>query len=124
MLMQGEHFILAWIVCMRGRIVCGDMVTAWSRNKHSRYNLEVLLADKGYDCKRFADQIEERGANVCIPSRKNCKVQRDYDRHLYKERNLVERFFNLLKQFRRIATRYEKTAGNYLAMAHFAYLTF
>lgn len=84
------------------------------------FSFEVLLADKGYDCKRFADLVEERDADVCIPSRKNCKVQRDYDRHLYKERNLVERFFNLLKQFRRIATRYEKTAGNYLAMAHFA----
>lgn len=84
------------------------------------FNFEVLLADKGYDCKHFEGQIEEKEATACIPSRKNCKIQRDYDKHLYKERNLVERFFNLLKHFRRIATRYEKTARNYLAMAHFA----
>lgn len=83
-------------------------------------NFEVLLGDKGYDSKKLVDKVAEKSATVCIPSRKNCKIQRDYDKHLYKERNLVERFFNLLKHFRRIATRYEKTDQNYLAMAQFA----
>jgi len=84
------------------------------------FDFQVLLGDKGYDAQSLEDKVVEKQAVACIPSRKNCKVQRDYDKHLYKERNLVERFFNLLKHFRRIATRYEKTDRNYLAMAHFA----
>lgn len=84
------------------------------------FDFEVLLADKGYDAKSLQASAEAKGATACIPSRKCCLVQREYDKHLYQERNLVERFFNLLKHFRRVATRYEKTAQNYLAMAHFA----
>ncbi len=51
-----------------------------------------------------------------IPPRRNRTEQRDYDRHVYKDRNLVERFFNRLKQFRRIATRYEKLARNFISL--------
>ncbi|KRB67977.1 hypothetical protein ASE07_10015 [Noviherbaspirillum sp. Root189] len=50
-----------------------------------------------------------------IPPKRNRVVQRGYDHHLYKDRNLIERFFNRIKQFRRIATRYEKLARNYLS---------
>jgi len=50
-----------------------------------------------------------------IPPKSNRKKPRDYDKHLYKERNLVERFLNKVKNCRRVATRYEKTARNYLA---------
>jgi putative transposase len=53
---------------------------------------------------------------VVIPPKRNRKVQRPYDAQLYKERNLIERFFNKLKQFRRVATRYEKRGVHYLAV--------
>lgn len=81
---------------------------------------EALIADKGYDKKAFANECEAMGAEVVIPSRKNAKEPRTYDKELYKERNVIERFFSLLKQFRRVATRYEKLDQNYLAMAYFA----
>ena len=55
-----------------------------------------------------------------IPPKKNRKEQREYDRHLYKERNMVEWFWHKLKQYRRVATRYEKTARNFLAFVHVA----
>jgi hypothetical protein len=55
------------------------------------------------------------GAKAVIPPKSNRKKPRDYDKHLYKERNLVERFLNKVKNCRRVATRYEKTARNYLA---------
>lgn len=74
-----------------------------------------VIADKGYDSNELVATIEAGGAEAVIPPRSNRKQKRPYDRHLYKERNLVERFINRVKQCRRIATRYEKTARNYLA---------
>ncbi len=73
------------------------------------------IADKGYDSNELVGVIEAGGAEAVIPPRSNRKEKRAYDRHLYKERNLVERFINRVKQCRRIATRYGKTARNYLA---------
>ena len=55
-----------------------------------------------------------------IPSKKNRKVPRDYDKHVYKERKKVEWFINLIKQYRRVATRYEKTARNFLSFVQVA----
>jgi transposase len=75
-----------------------------------------VLADKGYDSDQFVSAIEKNHAIPVIPSKKNRKVPRDFDKALYKERNAVERFFQKLKNFRRIATRYERLARNYLAM--------
>lgn len=60
--------------------------------------------------------IQRCGAEAIIPSRKNCLNPRQLDRHLYKARDLVERLFQKLKQFRRIATRYERLARNYQSM--------
>jgi transposase len=60
--------------------------------------------------------IEKNHAVPVIPSKKNRKVPRDFDKVLYKERNAIERFFQKLKNFRRIATRYERLARNYQAM--------
>lgn len=77
---------------------------------------DAVIADKAYDADELVDIIEVSGATVVIPPRKNRKEQRAYDRHLYKDRNLVERFFNRIKQFRRIATRYEKLARNFHSM--------
>ena len=76
---------------------------------------DAVLADKGYDADALIDSIRASGAMAVIPPKRNRVVQRSYDRHLYKDRNLVERFFNRIKQFRRIATRYEKLARNYLS---------
>lgn len=64
--------------------------------------------------------IESRGSLAVIPSKSNRKVAREHDKELYKERNHVERFFNRIKQYRGLATRYEKTAASYLAMLHLA----
>ncbi len=74
-----------------------------------------MLADKGYDADSFIQSLAMRGIAVVIPPKSNRKVQRDCDYALYAERNLVERFFNTIKHFRGIATRYEKTARNFLA---------
>ena len=81
---------------------------------------DYVLADKGYDSEAFVKTITDSGAVAVIPSRKNRKAPREYDRTLYKERNLVERFFQKLKQFRRIATRYDRLCRNDWAMLHLA----
>ena len=64
--------------------------------------------------------IHAAGKTSVIPSKANRKSQREYDRHLYKERHLIETFFAKLKQFRAIATRYDKTARNFLAAVYLA----
>ncbi len=76
---------------------------------------EHVIADKGYDSSELVGAIEAGGAKAVIPPRSNRKEPRDYDKHAYKDRNLVERFLNKVKNCRRIATRYEKTSRNYLA---------
>ena len=79
---------------------------------------KALLADKGYDADRFVESLTARAITVVIPPKSNRKVKRDCDFALYCERNIVERFFNTIKHFRAIATRYEKTARNFLAGLH------
>jgi len=76
---------------------------------------EHVIADKGYDSSGLVEVIEAGGATAVIPPRSNRKEPRAYDEHLDKERNLVERFLGEVKHCRRVATRYEKTARNYLA---------
>ncbi len=80
----------------------------------------VVIADKGYDKQALVDEIEARGAEAVIPTLKNRKVQREIDRDRYKDRNLVERFWAKAKQYRRVATRYDKKAQNFLAFLHVA----
>jgi transposase len=75
-----------------------------------------LLGDKGYDSDEIRDDLAKRGIEPVIPPRSNRNEQINYDRSAYKRRNLIERCVNRLKQFRRIATRYEKTARAYLSM--------
>jgi transposase len=82
----------------------------------SGFSFENLLADKGYDSDRFRTSIAEAGAQAVIPSSRSRAKTIPYDKHLYEERNLVERFINKIKHYRRIATRYEKTALSYLSM--------
>jgi transposase len=83
-------------------------------------DLEVcaLIADKGYDSDSLIEHLQVRRIKPVIPPRANRKSKRDCDFALYAERNLVERFFNIIKHFRGIATRYEKTARNFLAGLH------
>jgi len=80
----------------------------------------VVIGDKGYDSDEFVKTIEARGAKAVIPPRKNRMEQRDYDKTAYKDRNLVERFWNRIKHNRRVATRYEKTARNFLGFVQVA----
>ncbi len=80
----------------------------------------VVLADKAYDADWIREHIEAQGAAPNIPDKVNRKYRHCFSRALYKERNLIERFFNKIKQFRRIATRYEKLGANFLAMAKLA----
>jgi transposase len=84
------------------------------------YSPEAVIADKGYDSDRLIKSIEAKGAEAVIPPKANRKQPRDFDRHLYKDRNLVERFINRIKQYRRVATRYEKTGRNFLAFVQLA----
>ena len=72
-----------------------------------------------YDTNAFRDELENREIAAVIPSKANRVTPIPHDRDIYKERHLVECFFCKIKDFRRIATRYEKTARNFLAMAHF-----
>jgi len=76
---------------------------------------QAFLADKAYDADALIDRLEERQITPVIPPKANRLVQRPTDFVLYCERNLVERFFNNLKQFRAIATRYDKLASTFLA---------
>ncbi len=77
-------------------------------------------ADKEYDADDVVDAAEVMGAEVVIPAKSNRKKPRDFDKKLYKERNLIERMFNKIKHFRRVATRYDKTAAAYLAFVFLA----
>ena len=71
-----------------------------------------VIGDKGYDSDLLRDTIRRQGAKPVIPARKGTRRRR-LDRTKYKLRNVVERFFNRIKHFRRVATRYEKTDSNY-----------
>lgn len=76
---------------------------------------DAVVADKGYDSNAFIETITTSGAEAVIPPRSNRLTPRTFDRERYKARNLVERFFNRLKQFRRLATRYDKLAQRFNA---------
>jgi transposase len=82
---------------------------------------QMVIADKGYDAQqRVVEPLLQAGKQVVIPSISTRKVQRSYDHHLYKARHLVENFFARLKQYRAIATRYDKTAVAFLGAIHLA----
>jgi transposase len=82
---------------------------------------DTLIADKAFDAdKRVIEPLSAAGKTVVIPPRSNRRSPRSFDRDLYKARHLIENFFAKLKQFRAIATRYDKTARNFLAAVHLA----
>ena len=80
-----------------------------------------MIGDRAFDAQaRVIEPLLAAGKTVVIPSRRSRKEPRDYDRHLYKARHLIENFFARLKQYRAIATRYDKTAHNFLGAIHLA----
>lgn len=81
---------------------------------------EQVLADKAYDADSFCEKIEAQGGGVVIPPRRHRKLPRDYDCIAYKNRWGIEGFFARLKQWRRIATRYDKLASNFLGFIKLA----
>jgi transposase len=84
----------------------------------------TVLADKGYDAdERVIEPLRGAGKEIVIPPKKNRKKARLYDKDLYKARHLIENFFCRLKQFRAIATRYDKTARNFLSAIYLASVT-
>jgi transposase len=80
------------------------------------FHVPQVIADKAYDSNAFIACIEAAGSQPVIPPLKTRRVPRAYDRHSYRERHLIECLFNRLKQFRRIATRYEKLSRNFLSI--------
>jgi transposase len=105
------HGIPLRIVITEG--TCADCTQAdtWIEGIDAQY----LLADKGYDSDAIAQQAGQQGMQAVIPSRKNRKNPRVYDKHLYKSRHLVENTFLHLKHWRGIATRYAKNVASFLA---------
>ena len=81
---------------------------------------DVVLADKAYGSEEFRKKIEEMGSSYCIPPKTNLQESWDVDWWLYKERSNVERFFQKIKNYRRIATRYDKLAKRFLGFVHLA----
>ena len=81
---------------------------------------ELVLADAAYDADPFRTIVVARGGRCVIPNNLSRATKHAFDRQLYKERHLIECCFSKLKQFRRVATRYEKTARNYLSIVTLA----
>ena len=79
-----------------------------------------VIADRAYDSNAVRELITDRGAEAVIPSTRNRKIPIPHDRIAYKLRNRIERFFNKLKHFRRIATRYDRRAIHFLAALYLA----
>jgi transposase len=84
------------------------------------FNFERVIADRSYDADEFLSRIAENEAEAVIPPRKNRKEQREYDHHLYKERHLIECFFNKIKHYRRLFSRFEKLDQRHLGFLSFA----
>jgi transposase len=80
----------------------------------------VVLADKAYDAYRIRELIQGQGATLNIPPKRNRRWKPCFGKRLYRERNLIERFFSKLKHYHRVATRHDKPAANFLAMVQLA----
>ena len=84
------------------------------------YSYEYVIGDKAYDSDALIAEITSQDAIAVIPPRRDRTKPRSYDETLYKRRNLIERFFGWLKQYRRVATRYDKLGVRYLGFVYFA----
>ncbi len=83
------------------------------------YSAENVIADKAYDSDEFLQVVVNYGAILVVPPRSNRKVSRQYDKHLYRERYLVECFINKIKHYRHIFSRFDKLANRYLGFISF-----
>ena len=92
-----------------------DMTMAPALIEAARGRFDKLIADRGYDSNAIRSAIAQQDAEVVIPSTRSRKAPLPYDREAYRARNLVERLWCRLKDWRRIATRYDKLAANYMA---------
>ena len=82
---------------------------------------DTLIADKAFDAdERVIEPLRKAGKTIVTPSKSNRTIKRSYDEDLYKARHLIENFFARLKQFRAIATRYDKRAANFLGAIYLA----
>ncbi len=79
-----------------------------------------VLADKGYDSNSFIENIKNQKSLPVIPPKRNRKIQRDYDQHVYKERHLIECFFGKMKHFRRVCSRFDKAMSAFMSFIHLA----
>ncbi|MCC8416611.1 MAG: transposase, partial [Rickettsia endosymbiont of Gnoriste bilineata] len=79
----------------------------------------TVIGDKGYDSSAFVESLENKGCEVVIPPKSNRKVQREYDKHIYKERHLIECFFGKIKYFGHIFSRFDKAPTTFLAFLNF-----
>lgn len=98
-----------------GSLMTGGKVKRQGRGR-PKHRSRYLVGDKSYSSQKIRQQLRRQGTTPVIPKRSNEKRRGRFNRGLYRERNRVERLINRLKQYRRIATRYEKYAVNYLAM--------
>lgn len=115
-LLTDEHGLpLDFVVTAGERNDCTQAIPLLGERKTGH-----VLADKGYDTDAIVEHIVNMGAAAVIPPKANRKVQRDYDKDLYKQRNRIERCISKLKQFRRFATRYEKNKENFQALVALA----
>ncbi len=96
-------------------LVKGGKVKRFSQGR-PKHRSHYLVGDKAYSSLKIRQQLRRSGTTPVIPKPSNQKRRGRFNRGLYRERNRVERLINRLKQYRRIATRYEKYAVNYLAM--------
>lgn len=80
---------------------------------------DLMAADKAYDCNEYVIFLKSNNCHPVIPPRRNRKIPREYDDHIYKERHQIECFFGKIKHFRRVFSRYDKTATSYLSFIYF-----
>lgn len=83
------------------------------------YAPQALIADKGYDSDALIQAVTAKGIAAVIPPKKNRTEMREYDRHLYRERHLIECFIGKIKHYRRVFSRFEKLSKNYLGFLSF-----
>lgn len=95
-----------------------DITVVYELLKHVDVSGSIVMADKAYGAAEFRMQIEESGASYCIPPKSNTVKPWDVDWWQYKERSRVECFFQKIKNYRRIATRYDKLAARFLGFVH------
>jgi putative transposase len=93
---------------------------AFAHQRVEDFAAGVTIADKGYDADPLCERIAQTGGQPVIPPKRNRRFKRPYDAELYKERDVIERFFNKLKQFRRVAPRYDKLLANFMGFVKLA----